>query len=200
MKSHVWAVLGVLLGIALGLPSGYALMQNNTQNSNITLQSNITQLETQLTETQTEITTLQKTNANLQQTNDNLQQANMDLQGKNANLQNNNTAITAESTNLKAQISQIAVPRLATRLGVSNCNWDSSDLRLYIEGEVWDIGTNDAENCSLHVTLYSGNFPALQTYVPIGFIPSGAYEDISENVHYSGFTLTNWTIVPECNP
>ena len=175
-------------------------MQSNAQSSNTILQGKINQLENQLADTQTEITSLQKTIANLQQTNEHLQQANTDLQEKNVNLQNNNTALTAESSSLKVQMSQVAAPRLATRLGVSNCNWDSSDLRLYIEGEVWDVGASDAENCTLHITLYSGNFPALQTYVPIGFIASGAYEDILENVHYSGFTLTNWTVIPECNP
>jgi hypothetical protein len=106
----------------------------------------------------------------------------------------------AENKNLKTQTNQVAMPQLATRLGSRNCNWDSADLRLYIQGEVWNVGASAAENCSLHVTLYSGNFTAHETHLQIGSIQSGSYEDVAENVHYSGFTLTDWTIVPESNP
>jgi TolA-binding protein len=74
LKSLVWAVIGILLGIVIGLPSGYAIMQNNAQSSNAALQGNITDLERQLAETQTKIDSLQGTNANLKQANEHLQQ------------------------------------------------------------------------------------------------------------------------------
>jgi hypothetical protein len=189
-----------MLGIIIGLPSGYVIMQNNAENSNAALQTNITNLEGQLAEMRTKLDSFQETNANLQQANEHWQQATADLQGENVNLQSNNTALLAESTNLKAQISQVTMPRLATRLGSTKCDWDSTDLRLYIQGEVWNVGLSAAENCSLYVTLFNGNSTAFETHVQIGSILNGAYEDVAENVRYSGFTLTNWTIVPECNP
>jgi len=206
MKSYTWAVAGVLLGLIIGLFSANAIMQQNTQSSSPKLKSDIKSLGDQLNMTQTELNTTQALDANLRQENINLvqenaqlRQINLNLQAKITALQNNNTVLMSENMNLTSEMKQVKSAQLATRLGVRDCDWDYNDTRLYIAGEVWNVGTNTADNCSLHVTLYSGNFTEIDTYVELGSIPGGTYRDIAENIHYSGFTLTNWAIIPECN-
>ena len=190
VKSLVWVVMGILLGLVIGLPSGYLSVQSNLQNVNSVLQGRVLDLESQTAGLQSQMSSLQGQKVNLQRENADLQKANVDLQG-------NNSALRNENAKIQDQIIQLEQPRLVTRLGVRDCNWDYSSMRLYIQGEVWNAGAVTAEHCSLHVTLYRGSSVAEDKYVQLGLIASGSYIDISENVHYSGSALTNWTIIPE---
>lgn len=89
--------------------------------------------------------------------------------------------------------------RLVTRLGANDMryNYTGSDIRLYISGEVWNVGTEAAQNCSLHVTLYQGNTVAKDTYIELGTINGGSFKDVAANIYYTGESLSNWTIIPE---
>lgn len=185
--------MGILLGALVGLPSGYLLMQNNARDVDLALQTRIADLESQTVALQTQLGNLQSHNAELQAENSGIQAANAELQGNNSSLQTQNAV-------LQNRVVQLCQPRLVTRLGSKDCNWDSNDMRLYIQGEVWNVGAVTARNCSLHVTLYRGNITIQDTEVALGSIESGTYMNVSANLHYSGSALAYWTIIPQYCP
>ena len=113
------------------------------------------------------------------------------------------SSLENETAELEEQLNQLSQegPRLVTRLGASDMrlNYTGQEIRLYISGEIWNVGTSAARNCRLHVTLYQGVIVANDTYVELGTIDVGAYVDVASNVYYTGNALTNWTLSPECD-
>jgi hypothetical protein len=108
-----------------------------------------------------------------------------------------------ETAELEDQLTQLSIegPRLVTRLGASDMrfNYTGQETRLYISGEIWNVGTSAARNCRLHVTLYQGVTVAKNTYVELGTIDVGSYVDVASNVYYTGNALTDWILTPECD-
>jgi hypothetical protein len=108
-----------------------------------------------------------------------------------------------ETAELEDQLNQFSQegPKLVTRLGASDMrfNYTGQETRLYISGEIWNVGTSAARNGKLHVTLYQGVTVAKDTYVELGNIDVGSYVDVASNVYYTGNALTNWTLTPECD-
>lgn len=108
-----------------------------------------------------------------------------------------------ETAELKDQLNQLSQegPRLITRLGARDMrfNYTGQETRLYISGEIWNVGTSAAHNCKLHVTIYQGITVANDTHIELDVIDAGAYVDVASNVYYTGNALTNWTLTPECN-
>lgn len=92
-----------------------------------------------------------------------------------------------------------APAKLVTRLGAYDMryNYSGQDIRLYMTGEVWNVGTETAQNCSLHVILQQGDVVAADTYILLGNIAGGSFTDVARNIYYTGDALTNWTIIPE---
>jgi hypothetical protein len=76
-------------------------------------------------------------------------------------------------------------------------DYAGSDIRLYISGEVWNVGTDIARNCKLHVTLYRGGTVVKDTYIELGTINPATFREVATNIYYTGVALTNWTIIPE---
>lgn len=108
-----------------------------------------------------------------------------------------------ETAELEDQLNMLSQegPRLVTRLGARDMrfNYTGQETRLYISGEIWNVGTSAARNCRLHVTLYQGVTVANDTYVELGTINVGSYVDVASNVYYTGNALTNWNLTPECD-
>ena len=108
-----------------------------------------------------------------------------------------------ETASLQSQLSQLDQeegPKLVTRLGANDMRftYQGQDFRLYVSGEVWNVGTSTAHNCRLHVTLYVGTVVAKEAYFELGTINAGSFVDVASNVYYAyPNALTNWTIVPE---
>ncbi|MCJ7613215.1 hypothetical protein MUO71_00410 [Candidatus Bathyarchaeota archaeon] len=128
------------------------------------------------------------------------------------NLQNTTTVLLRENSllqntkdNLEGQLYQLLLANqgktatLVTRLGASDMryNYSGQDLRLFISGEVWNVGPVAAQNCRLQVMLFQGDVVANDTYIDLGTIEAGSYVEVSRNVYYSGNALTNWRIIPE---
>ncbi len=120
------------------------------------------------------------------------------LQAQNALLQTQKNTIQNELDLLRDEKTP---PRLVTRIGARDMrfNYSGQDIRLYISGEVWNVGTETAHNCSLHVILYQGNTVAVDTRIWLGDLSGGSYLDVGRNIYYAGDTLTHWTITPEFN-
>ncbi len=106
-----------------------------------------------------------------------------------------------ETAELKDQLNQLSLtgPKLVTRLGASDLrfNYSGQKTRLYISGEVWNVGTSAAHNCKLHVVTYQGIVVANDTNIVLGTIDAGAYVNVASDVYYLGNALTNWILTPE---
>ncbi len=129
------------------------------------------------------------------------------LANKTSSLLAENFFLQSRKANLECQLYQLISARqgapvtLSTRLGASDLryNYSGQDVRLYISGEVWNVGAVVARNCRLHVTLYQGGVVANDTYIELGTINAGSYVNVASNIYYSGPALTNWRIIPESN-
>lgn len=130
-----------------------------------------------------------------------LRDAALRLQG--SELSTLTSTLVNETAELKDQINQLSQdgPRLVTRLGARDIrfNYTGQDTRLYVSGEIWNVGTSTARNCKLHVTIYQGLTVANDTYIELGGIDAGTYVFAASNVYYTGDALTNWAITPECS-
>lgn len=166
----------------------------------------------QITNLQTQITDFQKQSRNLQHEIDHmntqikaLEKQLDDLNYEIIKLQKENNFLFNGRTNLEGQLNQLVSANqrkpatLVTRLGARDMryNYSGQEIRLYISGEVWNVGQIEAKNCRLHVTLYQGEIVAKDTYIILGNLKPGSYVDVAENIYYSGNALTEWKIVPQ---
>jgi hypothetical protein len=126
------------------------------------------------------------------------------LQKQAADLCDQINNLQSEKANLQTQLIQTSAPKIITRLGATDVRsspapghpW-SGRIRLYVAGEVWNVGTAAAFNCSLHITLYQGDVVANETCVELDTIAEGSWKDVAVDIYYEGSALTNWTIIPE---
>lgn len=146
-------------------------------------------LNNRTNELQSQVAELTSQNANLQEQIDSQQSIIFDLQKENNDLQN--------------QLNIEGPPNLVTSLGATDTNSSvppndpNPNPRLYIEGTVYNIGSETAYNCWLNVTLYRGEDVVRSAYIDLGTIAGGDSVQVSENIAYSGDPLTDWDIIPE---
>jgi hypothetical protein len=159
-------------------------------------------LETEKRNLQNQITNLTSQVVGLQSQLAGLSQDSENLTAENAALQQENAALQLTNADLQNQLYQ-GGPRLITRLGTSDVRIDpnnpgSGQTRLFIEGEVWNIGAKPAVNSRLHVVLYQGEDAVNNTYIDLGTINGLNCVNVRSNIYYyTGNRLTNWTITPE---
>ena len=174
-----------------------------SQPSDSGLQNQVTDLQNQLANLSSQAGILQSENANFTTRVADLEDQAAILGNQTNILQDENSKLLDEKVLLQSQLNQLSqqeVPAtLVTRLGASDMryNYSGQNLRLYITGEVWNVGTEAAKNSRLHVTLYQGDFAAVDTYIELGTINGGSYTEVAKNIYYSGSALTKWTIIPE---
>lgn len=171
----VLAATAVILFLSLAANVYFYTQQSIVANDYLRLCSQLSALESQLVTVQDQLRSLQDENENLQR----------------------------ENENLKHQLYYEREPFLVTRLGVSDVLYNpqyrgrSLVPRLYIQGEVWNVGDKEAYNCSLHVILYQGSVVANETLIELGNIKPWCYVKVDRNIYYEGERLTNWTITPQ---
>ena len=118
-------------------------------------------------------------------------------QGQIVDLQNQIATLQNEKSTLQNEIDSLKASKLITSLGVTDQKpWLSTDY-LQVTGTVWNVGTNTANNCKLHVILYQGQTIAKDTYINLGAINGETSVSINEKVYYEGSALTDWDITPE---
>jgi len=167
------------------------------------LQNQVTDLQNQIANLSNQAGILQSENTNFTTRVADLEDQAAILSNQTDILQEENSNLLDEKTNLQSQLNQLSqqdVPAtLVTRLGARDMryNYSGQNLRLYITGEVWNVGTEPAQNSRLHVRLYQGDFVAVDTYIELGTINGGSYTEVAKNIYYSGSALTKWTIIPE---
>jgi predicted RNase H-like nuclease (RuvC/YqgF family) len=161
------------------------------QNQIIDLQKQSRNLQNEINQLNTQITPLEKQID--------------DLNHEIINLQKENNLLLTKKINLEGQLNQLVLAKegktatLVTRLGARDLryNYSGQDIRLYISGEVWNVGQIEAKNSRLHVTLYQGENVAKDTYISLGNLDPGSYVDVAQNIYYSGNALTEWKIISE---
>ncbi|MCX8150561.1 MAG: hypothetical protein N3D85_03555 [Candidatus Bathyarchaeota archaeon] len=204
------AVTAVILFGSLGVNVYLYVQKNGFADDELWLRSQLSTLESQLATVQNQLMSLQDEKGNLENLVEPLESQEVNLKNQITNLQNQlgnlqaeNENLQKENANLKHQLYYEREPFLVTRLGVSdvlyNPQYQGKSLipRLYIKGEVWNIGGKPAYNCSLHVVLYQGSVVANETLIELGNIEPWSYVNVDKNIYYEGERLTNWTITPQ---
>jgi len=197
------AAASAILIVSLAANLYFYVQQSASFAANTRLQEQVVDLQNQVTNLRNQTSSLQDEVADLQRQKEDLNSQSNSLSSQAWSVWNENGRLQSEKANLQTLLSQVSQgknpARLVTRLGANDMryNYTGSDTRLYISGEVWNVGTEAAENCSLHVTLYQGHAVAGDTYIRLGAISGGSFVTLARNIYYTGDALTNWTIVPE---
>jgi hypothetical protein len=164
--------------------------------------SQVRNLETEKASLQTQI-------ANLTEQVSSLQNQTLDQASRFSNITNEIGTLQTENDNLKRENTDLQNllyekgPRLITKLGttdviIDHTAYHSNQTRLFIEGEVWNIGAKVANDCRLHVVLYEGSNAVNDTYIQLGTINAIDCANVRTDIYYYiGERLTNWEITPE---
>ena len=84
---------------------------------------------------------------------------------------------------------------LITRLGSSDVHNSYGGNRLFVQGTVYNIGTETARSCRLHVVLYQSGTAIRDVYIGLGTLDEYDSASVTQNIqYYSAAKLTNWTI------
>ena len=204
MLTQKFALEAITVVLIVSLAAnGYFCSQQGVFATDSSLQEQVADLQSQIANLSSQTSSLQGENANLASQIADLEGQAASLSNQTSSLQGENSNLLEEKANLQSQLSLLSqgkVPAtLVTRLGANDMryNYSGQDLRLYITGEVWNVGTEAAQNCSLHVVLYQGDTVAKDTYIKLGTIAGGSYTGVTRNIYYTGDALTRWTITPE---
>jgi cell shape-determining protein MreC len=203
-KRALVIVAVMLAGSILASIALYA-QQTELAQSNSALHDQVSDIESQLPNLNAQTNNLLEEKKQLQTQIDTLQNQTAKLRNQTNSLQNENINLQNENAELQNQLNHKGTkePKIVTRLGAkdvrespaSGHSW-SGQIRFYVKGEVWNVGTADARNVRLHVTLYQGDTVANETYIGLGRIAAGSYVDVASNIIYVGEALSNWTIIP----
>ena len=183
---------------------------SNLQDQKASLESQVNDLQNQISGLQTQIdalenqqptdnqgTDLQSQLNQLQSTYDNY----VSTHGYSNEEYNEQVAIVTtqggQITALQTQVASLSAPDLVTRLGLNDERPILQTPYFHVYGEVWNVGTNTATNCKLHIVLYQGAVVAEDTYVNLGVIYGRDYASVDSQIFYQGSALTNWTLSPE---
>jgi regulator of replication initiation timing len=202
LKPALAAITAVLI-VSLTANVYFYGQQSTSSAANSSLQGQVVDLQSQVADLSNQTSSLQNEIADLKNQEEDLSGQLSSLSIQTWSLWNENGRLQSEKSNLQTLLSQLSqgkvAARLETRLGARDMryNYTGSDIRLYISGEVWNVGTEPARNCRLHVTLYQGETVAEDTYIELGTINGGSYVDMARNIYYAGDALTRWTIIPE---
>jgi regulator of replication initiation timing len=210
MKLKIFPQKFVLVAITIILMGSFAAnvyfySQKGVFAADSTLQEQVGNFRSQLANLTNQASSLQDENANLTTHIIDHEGQAVDLRNQKGSLQGENSILLGENVDLQSQLNLLTqgkIPaKIVTRLVANDMryNYSGQDIRLYITGEVWNVGTETALNCSLHVKLYQGTTVAADMYLPLGDIAGGSFVDVGRNIYYIGGALTNWTIIPEYN-
>ncbi len=204
-SNPILASLSVLLILSIASATYFYMLQpqdlaitNESKKQIAELQSEFASLGNNLTRLQTEKSNLETNVSTLTSEVAGLDELATRLQTENTNLQNQTAALQSQ-----IESAHDGLPKIVTRLGARDVRntpapghpW-SGQIRLYVAGEVWNVGTGPARNCKLHIILYQGNNLANETYAELGTIEVGGWADVAVNIYYNGDALTSWTLIP----
>lgn len=155
------------------------------------LQNQITTLNDATTNLQSQVNTLQTDKANLQSQIDSLNTNYQDYASTHSHSNSEYDALEEERDALKA-------PKLKIEsLFVDDVRPWWGDKYLHVYGEIWNVGTDTAYDCRLHVMAYQGSVLAIDTYIWLGTINGENRKNVDSKIYYLGSALTKWYIFSE---
>ena len=161
------------------------------------LQSQVDSLTSDKNNLQSQVTDLQSQLNELQTTYDNYVSTHSYSNEEYNDMVTILTTQGVKMADLENQINVLKAPYLVTRLGMGDERPWFQTPYFHVSGEVWNVGTNTATNCKLHVILYQGSVVAEDTYINLGTISGRTYTSVDSKIYYEGSALTNWNITPE---
>ncbi len=201
-------ILAVFLVTSLGTNALQYVSNNAQQNDFAGVANSLDEAQSQVRNLEAEKASLHIQIANLAEQVSSLQNQTLDIASQRGNLTNEICSLQTENDNLKRENTDLQNqlyekgPRLITKLGttdviIDHTAYHSNQTRLFIEGEVWNIGAQAANNCSLHVILYQGSNVTNDTYIQLGTINALDCASVRTDIYYyTGERLTNWEIMP----
>lgn len=162
------------------------------------LDGNITNYESQINLLNTQITNLQSQIDSLNTTYQDYVSTHSHSNSEYDALQSEYNNYVATHHHTDSEYDALKAPKLSL-LSLSSSDerpWLATP-RLHVYGEVWNVGTDTAYSCKLHVVAYQGAVKAIDTYVSLGTIAGENRKSIDENIYYSGEALTSWSISAE---
>ena len=128
---------------------------------------------------------------------DTLKQQVNDLTNERGDLRREIDALNTQITSLQRIIEDLEAPKLVTALAVVDQRPLFQTPYFEITGTVWNVGSETATNCRLHIILYQGSTIAEDTYISLSTINSESYRNVDEKIFYAGTEITDWEIIPE---
>lgn len=100
----------------------------------------------------------------------------------------------AEYAALEAERDAFKAPKLNLLNLQSSDEWSLEAPYLYFYGEVWNVGTDTAYDCRIHVTAYQGTIKAIDSWIGLGTIPGENKKSLDVTIDYEGEPLTTWNV------
>ena len=98
---------------------------------------------------------------------------------------------------IQGQVDALRAPKLVTALSVTDQRPWFQTPYVQISGEVWNVGSDTAYNCRLHIILYQGSAIAEDTYISLSTINGESHRNVDTQIFYVGSELTDIDIIPE---
>lgn len=105
--------------------------------------------------------------------------------------------LQATISTIQGQVDALRAPKLVTALAVVDQRPLFQTPYFEITGTVWNVGSETATNCRLHVIMYQGSTIAENTYITLSTINGESYRNVDEQIFYVGSQITDWEIIPE---
>jgi len=112
-------------------------------------------------------------------------------------LTGNITNLGSQITSLQNQLNTLKAPKLISALNSEDVH--TGTWHLHVWGAVWNVGTDTAYNCRIHVVAYQDSTVRADTYIILGTISGEGWKWVDENpVYYvGGGALASWTLTLE---
>jgi len=111
-------------------------------------------------------------------------------------LQSQVTTLEGRISSLESIINSLKAPKLVTKLNYSDVRPPLGTPYLHVYGDVWNVGTDPAYDCQLHVIAYQWDVVAIDTNIPLGTIIGERWTIVDSNISYSGNALTSLDVTP----
>ena len=170
-NNNTLAVVSIILAVSL-----IANVYLYSKQSGLTPESEVLELQNQIDTLTEETKTLQN-------------QTDILIKEKNS--------LQTQLTNLTSEVNDLQAAKLITRIISTHEKPLDSENYLHLIGSVINVGTNNANNCRLHVILYQDGAVANDTYIDLGEIRGEGFLDIDKKVFYYGSEIIAWSIDAE---
>jgi hypothetical protein len=222
VKKIAIAVLVIVLFVSLAVNLSYFYSSKEFEKQNIDATYHMTNLSSQIISLENQLATLQNQATSLQNQLGNMTDKKEALETQLAGnisqlqaLQNQYAPIESQLEYFKNRVVQLfpdekeaqqaalsssksPIPFLIARVGATDVGGTNFPY-LYVTGTVYNVGTETANDVSLHVVLFRDSEVVADDMIHVGTLDVYTSASASQNIFYLGEALSNWTITPMCS-